>query len=83
MLIRKNILNSQRGCGNLKPETLEKLKKELDELNKIMEPMDEIRRRAQREKVKEVYFELTTMSGHMLKALLKIRDILEIMVKEG
>jgi len=66
----------------LKPEALEKLKRELEDLNRIMEPMDDLVRRARREGVKEVYFELATMSGHMLKAILKIRDILEMMVKE-
>jgi hypothetical protein len=66
----------------LKPEALERLKRELEDLNKIMEPMDDLVRRARREGVKEVYFELETMSGHMLKAIIKIRDILEMMVKE-
>ena len=66
----------------MKPEALEKLKRELEDLNRIMEPMDDLVRRARREGVKEVYFELATMSGHMLKAILKIRDILEMMVKE-
>jgi hypothetical protein len=50
------------------------LKKELEELNKIMEPMDRLK--------EGQYFNLTYMGGYMVKALRKIRDILMLLAED-
>jgi uncharacterized protein YjgD (DUF1641 family) len=50
----------------------EKLKKEIEELNNILKPLDELR--------EGEYFDLTIASGIMVRALQKIRDILQLFV---
>ena len=53
----------------------EKLKKEIEELNNLLKPLDELR--------EGEYFNLTIVSGVMVRALQKIRDILQLFVIEG
>jgi hypothetical protein len=53
----------------------EKLKKEIEELNNILKPLDELR--------EGEYFDLTIASGVMVRALQKIRDILQLFMIES
>jgi uncharacterized protein YjgD (DUF1641 family) len=50
----------------------EKLKKEIEELNNILKPLDKLR--------EGEYFDLTIASGIIVRALQKIRDILRLFV---